>query len=52
LTTLLRNRPQVKDIHFWAQLPGESLQSGAQRIEFLAKNVIPRVRKELEKESS
>jgi hypothetical protein len=28
LTALLRERPQTKDVHFWAQLPGEPVDSG------------------------
>jgi hypothetical protein len=32
LTALLRDRPQIKDLHFWAQLPGESVDSGSERI--------------------
>jgi alkanesulfonate monooxygenase SsuD/methylene tetrahydromethanopterin reductase-like flavin-dependent oxidoreductase (luciferase family) len=46
-TTLLRDRPQVKDVHFWAQLPGESVDSGSERIEYLAAKVIPQVRERL-----
>lgn len=44
LTTLLLDRPQIKDVHFWAQLPGESVQSGSARIELLTSRVIPQVR--------
>ncbi|NMI01834.1 LLM class flavin-dependent oxidoreductase [Pseudonocardia acidicola] len=44
LTALLRDTPQIKDVHFWAQLPGESVASGSARIEYLASTVIPEVR--------
>lgn len=47
LTALLRERPQVKDVHFWAQLPGESTDSGSERIEYLATKVAPEVRARL-----
>lgn len=44
LTTLLASRPQIKDVHFWAQLPGEPVDSGSARIELLTSKVIPQVR--------
>ena len=44
LTELLRTYPQIRDVHFWAQLPGEPLASGQRRIEYVAKHVLPRVR--------
>lgn len=44
LTELLRAYPQIKDLHFWAQLPGEPVSSGQRRIEYIAKHVLPRVR--------
>jgi alkanesulfonate monooxygenase SsuD/methylene tetrahydromethanopterin reductase-like flavin-dependent oxidoreductase (luciferase family) len=44
LTALLLERPQIKDVHFWAQLPGEPVDSGTERIEYLATKVIPGVR--------
>lgn len=47
LTVLLRGRPQIKDLHFWAQLPGEPVDSGSARIELLARKVIPAVRQRL-----
>jgi len=47
LTALLRGRPQIKDVHFWAQLPGESVESGSERVEILATQVMPLVRKAL-----
>ncbi|MFD2399224.1 hypothetical protein ACFSVJ_24080 [Prauserella oleivorans] len=47
LTALLRERPQIKDVHFWAQLPGEGVDSGSARVELLASKVIPEVRQRL-----
>jgi hypothetical protein len=40
-------RPMVKDVHFWAQVPGESFESGARRIEYIAKEVMPALRERL-----
>lgn len=47
LTALLKDRPQIKDVHFWAQLPGEPVESGSARIELLATKVLPEVRQRL-----
>ncbi|UAK38270.1 LLM class flavin-dependent oxidoreductase [Gordonia bronchialis] len=44
LSTLLSSTPEIVDVHFWAQLPGEPVESGSARIELLATDVIPRVR--------
>ncbi len=44
LTELLLEWPQIIDIHFWAQFPGEPVDSGSRRIEYIATNVLPRVR--------
>ena len=44
LTELLRSYPQIRDVHFWAQLPGEPVASGQRRIEYMARHVLPRVR--------
>ena len=41
---LLRATPQIKDVHFWAQLPGEPVDSGSERIAYLAEKVVPQVR--------
>jgi alkanesulfonate monooxygenase SsuD/methylene tetrahydromethanopterin reductase-like flavin-dependent oxidoreductase (luciferase family) len=43
-THLLRSYPQIRDLHIWAQLPGESLAAGQRRIEYVSKHVLPRVR--------
>jgi alkanesulfonate monooxygenase SsuD/methylene tetrahydromethanopterin reductase-like flavin-dependent oxidoreductase (luciferase family) len=50
LTALLRERPQIQDLHFWAQLPGESVDSGSARVELLATKVLPAVRHRLSAE--
>ncbi|MEX2236128.1 MAG: LLM class flavin-dependent oxidoreductase [Dehalococcoidia bacterium] len=47
LVALVRGTPQIKDIHFFAQLPGEPVESGSHRVEYFARHVIPRVRAEL-----
>lgn len=44
LTALLRGCPQIRDVHFWAQFPGESVASGSKRLEYVATQVLPRVR--------
>lgn len=44
LTALVRGTPQIRDVHFWAQLPGEPLESGSARLELMATKVLPRVR--------
>jgi alkanesulfonate monooxygenase SsuD/methylene tetrahydromethanopterin reductase-like flavin-dependent oxidoreductase (luciferase family) len=47
LTTLLNQYPEIRDVHFWAQLPGEPLEQGSARIEYMANNVLPAVRANL-----
>jgi len=47
LTELLSETPMIKDVHFWAQLPGESVESGSRRLEYIASKVIPEVRARL-----
>lgn len=47
LTELIGITPQIKDVHFWAQLPGESVDSGSGRIQLLAEKVAPAVRARL-----
>ena len=47
LTDMLRACPQIKDVHFWAQLPGEPVDSGSERIAYLADKVVPAVRERL-----
>jgi alkanesulfonate monooxygenase SsuD/methylene tetrahydromethanopterin reductase-like flavin-dependent oxidoreductase (luciferase family) len=48
LTALLLERPQIKDVYFWAQLPGEPVDSGSQRMEFFMREVAPKVDANLE----
>lgn len=43
LTALLQQRPQLRDVHFLAQLPGEPVESGSRRVEYLATKVMPEV---------
>jgi hypothetical protein len=43
-TALLQAYPQIRDLHIWARLPGESVATGQRRIEYVAKHVLPRVR--------
>lgn len=47
LTRLLTDSPEIRDIHFWAQFPGESLENGSRRIEYMAREVLPRLRESL-----
>lgn len=44
LTQMLNDFPQIQDVHFWAQFPGESIESGSRRMEYIARNVLPAVR--------
>jgi alkanesulfonate monooxygenase SsuD/methylene tetrahydromethanopterin reductase-like flavin-dependent oxidoreductase (luciferase family) len=47
LRSMLERFPQIVDVHFWAQFPGEPIESGSRRIECLARDVLPRLRAEL-----
>lgn len=47
LTKLLKERPMIKDVYFWAQLPGEAVDHGSQRMQFFASEVAPKVREGL-----
>ena len=44
LSALIETYPQIKDIHFWAQFPGETVDQGQKRIELIAQKVLPRLR--------
>jgi alkanesulfonate monooxygenase SsuD/methylene tetrahydromethanopterin reductase-like flavin-dependent oxidoreductase (luciferase family) len=44
ITALLNGCPQIRDLHFWARLPGETVAAGHRRVEYMAKHVLPRVR--------
>lgn len=43
----LQAYPQIRDMHFWAQFPGEPIAQGQKRIELLARRVLPEVRARL-----
>jgi alkanesulfonate monooxygenase SsuD/methylene tetrahydromethanopterin reductase-like flavin-dependent oxidoreductase (luciferase family) len=47
ILALIEEYPQIVDLHFWAQFPGESIASGSRRIELLATRVLPQVRSRL-----
>ena len=47
LTRMLIDYPEIADVHFWAQFPGEPVESGSRRIEYLASEVLPKVRRDL-----
>lgn len=44
LRQLLKDYPMISDIHFWAQFPGESTESGNRRLRYIAEQVLPRLR--------
>ncbi len=44
ITQLLKDCPQIRDLHFWARLPGETVAAGHRRVEYMAKHVLPKVR--------
>lgn len=44
LAALIGKYPQIVDIHFWAQLPGEPVSAGDRRIECIAGKVLPQLR--------
>jgi alkanesulfonate monooxygenase SsuD/methylene tetrahydromethanopterin reductase-like flavin-dependent oxidoreductase (luciferase family) len=48
LADLCRRHPNIADVHFWAQLPGEDVDSGSARIDVLAGKVAPRLRELLQ----
>ena len=52
LVAMLKEFPEIIDVHFWAQFPGESISSGNKRIEYIANRVIPEVREALALEES
>jgi alkanesulfonate monooxygenase SsuD/methylene tetrahydromethanopterin reductase-like flavin-dependent oxidoreductase (luciferase family) len=47
LVALVRECPQIKDLYFWAQLPGEPVESGSARMQYFMDNVAPQVVAEL-----
>jgi alkanesulfonate monooxygenase SsuD/methylene tetrahydromethanopterin reductase-like flavin-dependent oxidoreductase (luciferase family) len=44
LGQLVEDFPMIRDIHFWAQFPGESVESGNGRLNYIAEKVLPRLR--------
>ena len=44
LRKLVQDYPMISDIHFWAQFPGEPLESGNRRLRYIAEKVLPRLR--------
>lgn len=44
LSKLQRDYPMISDIHFWAQFPGEPVESGNARLRYIAEKVLPRLR--------
>lgn len=42
--------PQIRDFHYWAQLPGEKVESGSRRVQYIADKVIPEVTRRLDKQ--
>ena len=44
LSKLLTTYPNIRDVHFWAQFPGESVESGNRRMRYIAEKVLPRLR--------
>jgi alkanesulfonate monooxygenase SsuD/methylene tetrahydromethanopterin reductase-like flavin-dependent oxidoreductase (luciferase family) len=47
LVALLTEYPQIRDLYFWSQLPGESVESGSGRMEYFWREVAPKVIAEL-----
>lgn len=47
LVALAEKYPQVRDFHFWAQFPGETVESGSARIQYIADKVMPEVARRL-----
>ena len=43
LGALMDAYPQIRDIHFWAQFPGEPLEQGRRRLDYIAEKVLPRL---------
>jgi alkanesulfonate monooxygenase SsuD/methylene tetrahydromethanopterin reductase-like flavin-dependent oxidoreductase (luciferase family) len=43
LNKLLSSYPNIRDIHFWAQFPGETVESGDARLRYIADEVLPRL---------
>ena len=44
LSAMIETYPMISDIHFWAQFPGESVESGSRRLNYIAEKVLPRLK--------
>jgi alkanesulfonate monooxygenase SsuD/methylene tetrahydromethanopterin reductase-like flavin-dependent oxidoreductase (luciferase family) len=44
LKALMKDYPNIRDIHFWAQFPGESVEAGDRRMRYIAEQVLPHLR--------
>ena len=44
INELLDTYPNIRDIHFWAQFPGESLESGNRRMQYIAERLLPKLK--------
>ncbi|KAA0086663.1 LLM class flavin-dependent oxidoreductase [Mycolicibacterium sp. P9-64] len=51
LVGLATEYPQIRDFHYWAQFPGESIESGSERIQYMADNVIPAVTERISRQA-
>jgi alkanesulfonate monooxygenase SsuD/methylene tetrahydromethanopterin reductase-like flavin-dependent oxidoreductase (luciferase family) len=47
LVSMATAYPQIRDFHYWAQLPGETVEAGSARVQYLADKVIPEVTRRL-----
>ena len=48
LVAVATAHPQIRDFHYWAQLPGEPVESGSECIQYMADMVIPEVTRRLQ----
>ena len=44
LSGMIEQYPQISDIHFCAQFPGESIETCNRRMAYIAEKVLPRLR--------
>ena len=44
LNKLVDAYPNIRDIHFWAQFPGEDVDSGNARLRYISEKVLPQLR--------
>jgi hypothetical protein len=50
LVSVATQIPQIRDFHFWAQFPGEPVESGSVRAQYIAEHVIPEVTQRLSRQ--